>query len=74
MRRWSYWIAGGALAVYALDVLIGKVGVIAKFTPPFRLGDVGEFLVVLGAMIFFVSGVLAESSAAAANHPKEEDA
>jgi hypothetical protein len=72
VRRWSYWISGGALVVYALDVLLGKVGVIAKFAPPFKLGDVGEFLVVLGAMIFFVSGVLAESSEAAANHPKED--
>jgi hypothetical protein len=72
MRRWSYWIAGLALAVYALDVLVGKVAVIARFTSPFKLGDVGEFLVVLFAMIFFVSGVLADSSVAAANHPKED--
>lgn len=72
MHRWSYWIAGGALAIYTLDVLLGKVAVIAKFALPFRLGDVGEFLLVLVAMIFFVSGVLAEAGAVPANHPKED--
>ncbi len=72
MRRWSYRISGLALALYALDVLVGKAAVVARFVPPFRLGDVGEFLIVLVAMIFFVSGVLAEAGAAAANQPKED--
>lgn len=51
-----------------------KLGVIV-----WRLGDVGEFLLVLAAMVFFVSGLLAiedvpESSASPTRgNPKGED-
>ncbi|MCU0805587.1 MAG: hypothetical protein MUF79_10945 [Burkholderiales bacterium] len=59
--RRSYVLAAIALAVYVADVLLGKAGVVFKFTPPVRLGEVGEFLVVLVAMVFFVTGLLAEA-------------
>jgi hypothetical protein len=61
LARLNYRLAGLALAVYVADVLLGKAGVVFKFVPPFRLGEVGEFLVVLVAMVFFVTGLLAES-------------
>ncbi|MCX7891671.1 MAG: hypothetical protein N2544_04785 [Burkholderiales bacterium] len=58
--RRNYRIAAAALAVYAVDVLVGKAGVVLRFVPPFRLGEVGEFLVVLVAVVFFVAGLLVE--------------
>jgi heme A synthase len=59
--RRTYRIAALALVVYVADVLLGKAGVLFKFVPPFRLGEVGEFLVVLFAMVFFVAGLLADA-------------
>ena len=59
--RRNYRIAALALVVYVADVLLGKAGVLFKFAPPLRLGDVGEFLVVLIAMVFFVAGLLADA-------------
>jgi len=59
--RRSYRIAALALVVYVADVLLGKAGVLFKFAPPFRLGELGEFLVVLAAMVFFVAGLLADA-------------
>jgi len=59
--RRRYRIAALALVVYVADVLLGKAGVLFKFAPPLRLGDVGEFLVVLIAMVFFVAGLLADA-------------
>lgn len=61
LARRNYWLAAVALAVYVADVLLGKAGVFFKFVPPFRVGEVGEFLVVLFAMVFFVTGLLAEA-------------
>jgi hypothetical protein len=61
LARWNYRLAAVALAVYVADVLFGKAGVVFKFVPPFRLGEIGEFLVVLVAMVFFVTGLLAEA-------------
>lgn len=46
------------LGIYATHVLIGKVASLWKFALPLELGDVGEFLLVLGAMVFFVVGMM----------------
>lgn len=67
--RRSYRLAALAVALYVGDVLLGKAGIVFKFVPPFRLGEVGEFLVVLVAMVFFVTGLLAEAGV-----PSEESA
>ena len=56
-RRW-YLVSAGLLGVYALDVLVGKLGQKAGFTAPLQLGDVGEFMVVLAGMASFVAGLL----------------
>jgi len=56
-RRWFVLAAlfAGLFALnVALRMLFIKLGVAV-----WRLGDVGEFLLVLAAMVFFVSGLLA---------------
>jgi hypothetical protein len=45
-------------AVYAVNVLAGKAASLAGVVLPWRLGDVGEFLVVLAMAVSFVAGLM----------------
>jgi hypothetical protein len=51
-------IAATLLIIYVVDVLVGKAASLLQFSVPWRLGNIGEFVVVLAAVIFFVAGVL----------------
>ena len=51
-------IAATFLIIYVVDVLVGKAASLLQFSVPWRLGNIGEFVVVLAAVIFFVAGVL----------------
>lgn len=73
LARRNYRLAALALALYVADVLLGKAGIVFKFVPPFRLGEVGEFLVVLAAMVFFVTGLLAEAGVPSNKSATEEE-
>ena len=54
-----YLVAAGALfGLFVLDVLLGKAALTYEFEPILKLGDVGEFLVLLAAVIFFMIEVL----------------
>jgi hypothetical protein len=56
--RVCFRVAATLLILYVFDVLVGKAAVLLQFSVPWRLGNVGEFVVVLAAVIFFVAGVL----------------
>jgi len=56
--RVCFRVAAALLILYVIDVLVGKAGVLLQFSVPWRLGNIGEFVVVLAAVIFFVAGVL----------------
>jgi hypothetical protein len=47
------------LALYILNVALGMLAVKAGMTT-WRFGDVGEFLLVLSCMAFFVAGLAAD--------------
>lgn len=51
-------VAASLLIIYVVDVLVGKAASLLQFSVPWRLDNVGEFVVVLAAVIFFVAGVL----------------
>ena len=54
-----YLVASGTLfGLFVLDVLRGKAALNYEFEPILKLGDVGEFLVLLGAVILFMIEVL----------------
>ncbi len=59
LTRWLFGIALCLVALYALNIVLGmlavKVGV-----RTWRVGDVGEFLLVLSCMAFFVAGLVAD--------------
>ena len=58
-----YLVAAGALfGLFVLDVLLGKAALTYEFEPILKLGDVGEFLVLLAAVIFFMIEVLRRES------------
>ena len=57
--RICFRVAASLLIIYVVDVLVGKAGVLLQFSVPWRLGNIGEFVVVLAAVILFVAGVLA---------------
>lgn len=56
--RVCFRVAATLLILYVVDVLVGKAAVLLQFAVPWRLGNIGEFVVVLAAVIFFVAGVL----------------
>ena len=56
-RNW-YRLAFALAASYTLYVIAGKVAQKLGVALPFKLGDVGEFLLVLAAMAAFVNGIL----------------
>ena len=58
MERGFFAASTLLLGAYAFVVLAGKAGSLLKFEPPFSLGDIGEFLVVLAAMVLFVTGLM----------------
>lgn len=55
--RWQFVLAGLFVAAFALNIAL-RILFIKHNITFWRLGDVGEFLLVLIAMAFFVSGLL----------------
>jgi hypothetical protein len=56
--RACHVLAALLMAVYVVAVVAGKLAVTAGRPNPLALGDVGEFLVVLASIVFFVTGIL----------------
>lgn len=56
--RRAYAVSLVLFVVYAVNVLAGKAASLAGVVLPWRLGDVGEFLVVLAMAIVFVVGLM----------------
>ena len=64
-------IAAGILfAVFAVNIVIGKVAVLGGATTVPGLGDVGEFLVLFAAVILFMIGCLAREVAEKSNQKR----
>ncbi len=61
MKRTDVWylvISGILFGLFLLDILLGKVALLYDTKPVVAAGDVGEFLLLLGAVVFFVIEVL----------------
>jgi hypothetical protein len=56
-RKWCYLLAALFVAVFAINVAL-RMLFIKHGIAIWRFGDVGEFLLVLVAMAFFVVGLL----------------
>ncbi len=46
-------------AVFAVNVVVGKIAIVGGATSAPGLGDVGEFLVLFGAVVLFIAACLA---------------
>jgi len=57
--------AGVVFAIFCGNLAIGKIAILQGATTAPGLGDVGEFLVLFVAVIFFIVGCLAYERAAA---------
>ncbi len=75
--RWLFGVAAGLIVLYALNVGL-RIAAVKFGAAPWRLGDVGEFLLVLFAMAIFVAGLIADEERHAApmqadgdSHPTE---
>ena len=55
--------AGVLFAVFAVNIVIGKVAVLGGATTVPGLGDVGEFLVLFAAVVLFIAACLARERA-----------
>jgi hypothetical protein len=70
--RWLFGIAAGLMLLYALNIALGmlavKLGVVV-----WRLGDVGEFLLVLSCMAVFVAGLIADEEEELAGPGEKSD-
>ena len=51
--------AGILFAVFAINIVVGKVAVLGGATTVPGLGDVGEFLVLFAAVVLFIAACLA---------------
>jgi hypothetical protein len=71
--RRAYAISVGLLAIYALDVLAGKAAALADIHLEWRLGDFGEFLVVLAMCMAFVAGLMLSEDAPSTLETASED-
>lgn len=56
--RWWFVLASLFIGLFVINVAL-RMLFIKQGVALWRLGDVGEFLLVLAAMMFFVSGLLA---------------
>jgi hypothetical protein len=57
--RWLYGLAAALLVFYALNVAL-RIAAVKFGAAPWRLGDVGEFLLVLAGMACFVAGLMVD--------------
>ncbi|MDH3596973.1 MAG: hypothetical protein OEU09_22635 [Rhodospirillales bacterium] len=55
--------AGALFAVFAGNIVIGKIAVLKGATTVPGLGDVGEFLVLFAAVVLFIVACLARERA-----------
>ena len=51
---WFLVLAGALFGLFVFDVLLGKAALSYEFEPFLKLGDVGEFLVLLAAVVLFM--------------------
>ena len=68
--RYALIAAGVLFAVFAVNIVVGKVAVLGGATTVPGLGDVGEFLVLFAAVILFMIGCLAREVAAGSNQER----
>lgn len=59
--QWIFAIAASLGVLYALNIALGMLAVKSGWAT-WRLGDVGEFLLVLSCMAFFVAGLIANET------------
>lgn len=75
---WWLSIAGVLFGVFLLNIFLGKAALLFDTEPIMAVGDVGEFLLLLAAVICFVIEVLRQEShqsklkIESAKTPKEE--
>lgn len=71
--RRAYALSLFLLAVYAIDVMAGKAAALTGIRLEWRLGDFGEFLVVLGMSIAFVAGLMLSENASSVSGAANEE-
>ena len=55
---WFLIIAGALFGLFLLNIFQGKAALLFDTEPILTIGDVGEFLILLAAVIFFIIVVL----------------
>ena len=70
--RYALLGAGVLFAVFAVNIVVGKVAVLGGATTVPGLGDVGEFLVLFAAVILFIIGCLAREAAPDSNQQRQD--
>jgi hypothetical protein len=56
----NWWLVSSGLlfGLYCLNVAVGKIALLSNTKPFFSMGDVGEFMVLFGAVICLVVTML----------------
>ncbi len=67
---WYLVSAGVLFGLFLLNIFLGKAALIFDKEPILSLGDVGEFLILLAAVVFFVIEVLRLESQQSEATPK----
>lgn len=59
IARNTLWAAAILFAIFAVNIVVGKIAVLSGATTVPGLGDVGEFLVLFASVALFIAGCLA---------------
>ncbi len=66
-NRWFLYSSGLLFGLFLLNVLLGKAALVFEMKLTFLLGDVGEFVILLAAVVCFVAEALRRESQEVAN-------
>lgn len=71
--NWPLFAAGFAFLLFFADILLAKIQISAGNSVPLHIGDTGQFLLLLVAVILFVIGTLKQEKRAQTPVKKEPE-
>ncbi len=67
---WCLVSTGVLFGLFLLNIFLGKAALLFDMEPILSIGDVGEFLILLAAVVFFVIEVLRLESQESKDKPR----
>ncbi len=72
-NRWWLFGSWALFGLFLLNILLGKAALLFKMEPILLFGDVGEFVILLAAVVCFVAEALRRESQEVAKNTKSAE-